>query len=235
MVGLAMGAMLSGLLGSEAAAQEMSSGELYGHRSGWMGNAYTMPKGQYSVGLLSRSAIGVTDRIDVKVPVIGAIIGPKFSTEIGLVQRDRFALSVEPLVWFWTWGTFQEASATVRASVAAGPGLLNAGLSHAVVSPLLQDATMTTRAEVNYELFLSDRNRLILAGRTSFTEAGPGSSSGGIYFATAAESIGLSIGAHVGRWDFSGPKSTLDVVGLGGSIPDSQLLPLPHFQLWIRG
>ena len=126
-------------------------------------------------------------------------------------------------------------SAAARASIAAGPGLINTGVSYGLVSPLVQEATTTLRAEVNYELILSDRNRLILAGRTSMTESGPGSTSGGIYFATASESIGLSIGAHVGRWDFSGPKSTLGVVGLGDSIPDSQILPLPHLQLWIRG
>ena len=226
-----LGLLLTGTAQAEGA---LAPGELYGHRSGWIGNAYTMPKGQYSISALSRSAVGITERIDVKVPLLGAVIGPKISSELGLIQGERFAASIEPLVWFYTWGgALQEVSATGRASAAVGPGLLNSGLTCAYVNSLLQEPTIDLRLEVNYELILSDHHRLIVAGRTNLAEGG--ASSAGLYFATGAQNIGMSLGVNVGYLDLSGPQSTLSAVGLGDRIPTGQLLPLPHLQLWIRG
>ena len=225
--------MLLALSGS-ARAEGLAPGELYGHRTGWMGNAYTMPKGHYSVSALSRSAVGLGQRVDVKMPILGTVLGPKISTEVALLQHERFAASVEPLVWFWTWGgSLQEVSVTGRISTAVGPGLLNTGLTYAQVSSLRQEVSTDLRLEVNYELILSDHHRLIVAGRTNL--AAQQSYSGGIYFAAGADHIGLSLGANVGYLDLSSAKSSLELVGLGDSIPEGQLLPLPHLQLWIRG
>ena len=222
------------VLSDSARAGELAPGELYGHRTGWMGNAYTMPKGHYSISALSRSAVGLGQRVDVKAPILGTVLGPKISSEVALIQHERVAVSIEPLLWFWTWGgSIQEVSMTGRASAAAGPGLLNAGLTYAQVSSLRQEVSTDLRLEVNYELVLSDHHRLIVAGRTNL--AAQRSYSGGVYFAAGADHIGLSLGANVGYLDLSSAKSSLEVVGLGESIPEGQLLPLPHIQLWIRG
>ena len=170
----------------------------------------------------------------MKMPILGTVLGPKLSTEVALLQHERFAASVEPLVWFWTWGgMLQEVSVTGRISTAVGPGLLNTGLTYAQVSSLRQEVSTDLRLEVNYELILSDHHRLIVAGRTNL--AAQQSYSGGIYFAAGADHIGLSLGANVGYLDLSSAKSSLELVGLGESIPEGQLLPLPHLQLWIRG
>lgn len=228
--------MVSGMLalGGTARAEALAPGELYGHRSGWMGNAYTMPKGHYSISVLSRSAVGLGQRVDVKAPILGSLLGPKLSSEVALVQHDRFAASIEPLVWFWTWGgALQEVSVTGRTSAAAGPGLLNVGLTYAQVSPLLREETTALRLEVSYELIVSDDHRLIVAGRTDL--ATPRAHSGGVYFVAGSESIGLSLGVNVGYLELSAVRSPLEVVGLGDSIPAGQILPLPHLQLWIRG
>lgn len=222
------------VLSGSAQAEGLAPGELYGHRTGWMGNAYTMPKGNYSVSALSRSAVGVGQRVDVKIPILGTVLGPKISSEVALIQHERVAVSLEPLVWFWTWGgALQEVSMTGRISAAVGPGLLNTGLTYAQVRSLLQEETTDLRLEVNYELVLSDHHRLIVAGRTNL--AAQRAASGGVYFAAGADHIGLSLGANVGYLDLSSAKSSLDWVGLGDSIPQGQLVPMPHLQLWIRG
>ena len=222
------------LMAATAGAQALAPGELYGHRSGWGGNAFTMPAGQYTVSALSRSAVGITRRLDVKAPLLGLVLGPKVSTELALVARERVALSVEPLLWFRTWGgSLQEAGVTSRASALAGPGMATVALTAAQVTPLLGEVRQELRLELNYEVFLSDRNRLIVSGRTGLSAEQP--ATGGVYFATASESVGVSLGVNVGYVDLTGPQSALGVIGLGEGVPSGTVLPMPHFQLWIRG
>lgn len=224
------------LLASSAGAQTLASGELFGHRAGWAGNAYTMPRGSYTVSPLSRSAVGVSERVDVKVPLVGTVLGPKVSTEIGLVSREGLAISVEPLVWFWTWGSLQEVGATGRATAKAGPGYLTGALTYAQVSPLLREEQSTDlRVEANYELMLSDKSRLIVSGRTNLASTGLIDTVGGLYFASASESVGMSVGVNVGYVDLSEAQRVTGIFGLGDGIPGGTVLPMPHLQLWIRG
>lgn len=95
------------------------------HAGEFRNNAWTLPKGAFTLRPFLKSSVGLTSRIDLKAPILGEILGPKVSVELGLVQTERLAISLEPYLdagWrFRNW----ELGAVARVSVVAGEGWVN--------------------------------------------------------------------------------------------------------------
>lgn len=96
-------------------------------------NAWTTPKGAFVLHPFLRSSYGITERIDVKTPILNIFFGPNVSIELGIVRdEDKLAISLEPYLdagWgFRNW----QAGASARVSFAAGPGWVNLNVGGAV-------------------------------------------------------------------------------------------------------
>lgn len=102
------------------------------HAGEFRNNAQTMPKGAFTLRPFLRSSYGITDRIDVKGPLLGQVFGPNVSVELGLLRTDALAIAFEPYLdagWrFRNW----EIGGVARVSVAAGPGWVNLNVGGAV-------------------------------------------------------------------------------------------------------
>ena len=95
------------------------------HPGEFRNNAWTLPKGAFTLRPFLKSSYGLTSRIDVKAPILGEILGPKLSVEFGLVNTEPLAISLEPYLdagWrFRNW----ELGVVARVSIVAGEGWFN--------------------------------------------------------------------------------------------------------------
>ena len=243
---------------AEAAPESgLQPGELYGHVGGWTGNAYTVPKGSVKLHPLLRSGIGATDFLDVKVPMLGFLLGPQFATEVGFIDTDTIAVSIEPrIAMSWTGQRFDVSSAARVTLGDPQKGLFTAGflVGHCSGCGLRLDqdgdGTVDTtiaqreglyalRPELTYELVLTERSHLIVTGRTNIVQLSRGRVVGviGAYYALVSKSLGISLGLNAGLQDITELNAYLSRVeglGLREISVDVLPIPLPHAQVWFR-
>ena len=108
----------------------------------WALNAHEMPESAHTVGAgnsqvhlgLGQSSFGLTDSLDLRTRIAGQFFGFNAQLKWALIQNEKSALSIEPLVWAeWPWATMgfpsYSAGAMVRHSVPVGEkGRLNWGI-----------------------------------------------------------------------------------------------------------
>ncbi|HHO53678.1 MAG TPA: hypothetical protein ENK18_23100 [Deltaproteobacteria bacterium] len=112
-----------------SAPETLSLGELYGHQGGWMGNAFTTPKGMASIHPFLRSSVGVTDQIDLKASLPRLLGGPQLFVELAPIQSESLAASLE-LHYQAPWSLVRHTlGATGHASLMLGTVVLNASLT----------------------------------------------------------------------------------------------------------
>lgn len=239
--------------------ETLHPGELYGQAGGWTGTAYTTPRGELALHPFVRSSFGLLRNVDIKAPLLGQIVMPQLGMEVALVQNEHLAISVEgqgQMPWGRSW---VDLDLIPHTSVHLSHGV-RLDLSVAF-SGLTRDRTVfetadqpgvtihesglrTVRPEVAFDFRLADPTWLVVTGRSdvmAWSETETPQGTVGAYIAHGKGNIGLSAGMN------------LSLVGLGGvqeqlalaeeaidervslpEVPDSILLPMPHFQLWFR-
>lgn len=232
--------LLLGLATIAMAADEvaLTAGEL-------RDNAFTVEKGEVTFHPLLRSHIGLTDRVDLKLPFLGEILGPRGSIELGLVRSDHFAFSVEPEVAFgWRFRT-RTAGGTGRITF-GGPLShrlnVNAGafyirLGQAVENSTTGDVVITysesvlVPVNVGFDLVVADRTTLrFLAATEALAVAGGDlfGSAGFNWNHAFGDDFRLSLGVVVTT---TGLPDSLHLIGVEPlNLPP--VLPLPTFELW---
>jgi hypothetical protein len=226
------------------APDTLDAGELYGSRGGWSGTAHTVPKGMVALHPLNRSAVGVTDFLDVKFGILGQILGPELGLEVQLLgrERDDVALSVETYnATGWRFNSLTSINhlhLTVPASDATlvtlsmmggtGPvGLVAQGTAEIEQSWLAQP-------EVSVDVKLSDTVNFTGTGRTAihgWAADVPNATVGGI-FSFGSEVFGCSGGLNL---VYGGIQTPLPVSS--GELDfnsDLAVIPWPHAQMWFR-
>jgi hypothetical protein len=231
--------------------ENLTSGELYGHLGGWTGNAYTVPKGDVMFHPLLRSGIGLSDTVDLKLPILGMLLGPSLSSEIGIRPGDKLAVSFEPRfnsAWNFGWqeygllgkvtfGAAQKTHFTLGVHTVYRNGYRDTNLD-GTIGPNDVGNTMTVvRPEASLEFRLTDVSRFILLGRTNVVQLSKGKVVGafGALYALGNGPIGLSAGMNFGFLDVQGVNA-LWVQAFDQPLfgKDYVILPGPHFQLWFR-
>lgn len=227
--------------GGGGADTDLALGELYGTRYGWGGNAYTTEKGVFAMHLLMRSAVGVTDAVDLKVSLLGLIAGPNASVEVGLLQGDGPRVSIEAGGFVGWLGTAYEGGGVLHLSVPFGAGMinLNAAGGVATVATVVGNQIVVTsapyaRPEIGLDLFVGDRGAFVFSGRgdvLQLSTAGADVLAFNAMYAHTWDSFGMTIGTVVYRFD---PLVIPD--GFFGNLPTPPAgwFPTPQFQLWAR-
>lgn len=169
-------------------------------------NAYTMRSGEWQIGLLRPTSVGLTDSIQLSTVMLGNLVGVvNAKLKINLVDSKYFALSVEG---FGLYSFVNETSITgsgFTASVPIGDSLLvSASLGSSFASgnvddPLYAYATssmggLDVSGEVS--LLLNPHNILVFKAQTTYDLdcdcAKP--ATGGFFYAHAWDSFRLMAG-----------------------------------------
>ena len=183
-------AMIFLVLASAAHAEprRIQPGELYGHRGGWTGNAYTAKQGTVNLHPLLRSSIGVTDFMDLKVSFLGLVFGPAVSAEFAVVDTGTVAVSVEPrLASSWTASRLDLGTAARVTFGSPKKGLFTTGLlvahcsgcgldtnNDGIPDTAVKQGVYDLRPEVTYEFVLTKKSHLVVTGRTNIIQLSRG-------------------------------------------------------------
>lgn len=210
-------------------------------------NAYTMEKGESAIHPFLKSHFGVADNVDVKVPLLGdLLLGPRGSVEIGLVQNDAFALSIEPDAYLGWRGRDYGAGATGRATMGLGEHRLNLsagfGYRHAFVADMDPDTEGDQSATVDgyvlpvnvgFDLALSDRSAVRFVGSSDLNYIGSGEAGGivGTNFNYASGPIGFSVGFAV---LYNGAGADIDIPDESPIQANTTIIPVPTAEIWFR-
>jgi hypothetical protein len=218
-------------------------------------NAYTTEKGTVCLHAFLRSQFGITDDLDIKVPLLGWIEGPRGSVELALVQEPGFAFSLEPEFAFG-WGLKNRlAGGNARMTIGAGPDRIDlsvGGFYHrsylADVDPDTEgdqtEIDVNARIPVNlgFDLVTSPRTTFRLVVNTDALAIAHGAlnddsntfsslSTAGVNWNHAyGDEFRLSLGvAVVAAGALGGAARDLPN---GTQLPPIGVLPLPTFELW---
>jgi len=238
MFGVLLGLMA---LAEAKAPESLDLGELYGSRSGWTGNAHTVPKGMFKLHPFHRSAVGVSERVDLKFGLLGQLFGPQLGGEVQLVGSDDGpAVSLETFNTInWGFNAFQSLN-HVHVSVPSGDALITltmmGGYGQVVdpVSDVVLD-TWLAQPEIDITVPLSEYwafTGMARSGLHGWANDLPNGTVGGV-FSFAQGNVGFSgglnvlVGEYVGILPPLGENAEVDI-----SAPI--VVPLPHLQLWFR-
>jgi hypothetical protein len=121
MPSLSGASVLLSLFTSNAAAKELTSGELYD-------TAHTLEKGEFALHpLFQKSSYGILDTLDVKFRLLGLLAGPGASVEYAYPLSETMSISVEPQgAMGWNQDTFKYGIEG-HFSTALGENRLNVG------------------------------------------------------------------------------------------------------------
>jgi hypothetical protein len=210
-------------------------------------NAYTMEKGEYAIHPFLKSHFGVADNVDVKVPLLGdLLLGPRGSVEIGLVQNDAFAVSIEPDAYFGWRGRDYGAGATGRATLGLGEHRLNLSAGVGYRHAFLVDVDPNTEGDqsetvdgyvlpvnVGFDLALSDRSAVRFVGSSDLNYIGSGEAGGivGTNFNYASGPIGFSVGFAV---LYNGAGADIDIPDESPIQANTTIIPVPTAEIWFR-
>lgn len=250
-----------GLLGTAigGAPETVHPGEFYGQSSGWTGTAYTTPRGEFALHPFVRSSFGLLKNVDVKAPLLGQVIMPQLGLEVAFVQNDHLALSIEgqgAAPWGLGWvdlGVIPHASVHLTRGVMVDLSVGIHGLTRdrAILATstdpglvLEEGGVNTVRPELSFDFRIADPTWWVVTGRSdvhSWAESGIPQGSVGTYLVHGKGAVGFSLGMNLTLLGLGGVQEQLAVaedaiderVSLP-TVPDSLLLPLPHFQLWFR-
>lgn len=221
-----------------AAGGQLTAGE-------FRNNAYTTEAGTFAIHPLMKSHLGVTDRVDVKVPFIGEILGPRGSVEFGLVQTERIAVSIEPEFAFG-WAFRQRlAGATARLTLAHANGRFNVnvgGFYQRTEAPALTTTTgdpadlvsegVSVPVNVGYDLLASERTTLRFVGTTDAGALARGvtnATTGFNWNQAVSERFRVAVGAGV---LFGGLPDIVDDLDGPLNLGEFDVLPFPTVELW---
>ena len=241
------------------APETLHPGELYGQAGGWTGTAYTTPKGELALHPFVRSSFGLLRNVDIKAPLLGQIVMPQLGMEIAIVQNARVALSIEgqgQMPWGLGWvdlDVIPHASAHLTNGVRVDLSVGFSGLTRDRTLfgnetrpgiTVLESGLRTIRPEVSFDFRIADPTWLVVTGRSdvkAWSDSDTPQGAVGVYLAHGKGNIGLSVGANLALVGLGGIQQQIanaeaaidERIGLP-DVPDSVLLPLPHFQMWFR-
>jgi hypothetical protein len=236
-----------------AAPEELTPGELWGFWSGWTGNAYTVPKGNFVFHPFIRSGVGLTDFWDLKFSIQGELFGPQLATEVGY-SNDLLAASFEArgkvgwgfnaldyaLTPHFSIHAGEKAMADVSLSIVGQSGTKRIQTANGAIN-LSQPGLKAVRPELAFDIFASDHSWFILTARSDllgWKENGAHGTFGG-YVAYGKDVFGMSLGMNIAILGLQGFGEDWDAFeqSLGADLwnpPPAVPLPLPHAQIWFR-
>lgn len=219
-----------------SASEPLTSGE-------FRNTAQTLEKGRFALHPILPSTYGINDFMDVKSSILGLIGGPNASLEVGLVDGDGYALSVEPAAsTSWNFASLT-GGVTVNNTLAMGENRLNlqVGGTFAQVpdfvlndnGELVQQGSSTAIGVpigVGYDLVKSDQVTWRFTGNTNLVGLGDNPSAILAFSWNKALAqrfrLALGAGAYVGQNPLAGlPGGLFDNVNM-------LILPLPTLELW---
>lgn len=209
--------------------------------------AQTTPKGAFLFHPLLMSQYGITDRLDIKAPILGSLLqGPIVAVEFQLVQTDAVALSIEPAAHVgWNPKNFG-AGGMVRATMAVGTNRLNLSLGANYAQTFIRDTDLNTAGDqsltasgvhvpinVGFDIVISDMTTLRAVINTEVPLNGAAFGAIGAFNWNHAfgEHFRLQLGvAIIGGGILDVPAAVTDQV----DMPTWIVLPAPTFELWWR-
>lgn len=213
------------------------------------GTGHTLPRGTAVVHpLLVPSSIAAADRVEVRFPTLGVVFGPWAAIEVGLVQGDDVAVSVEVAGGApWRLDAAMGA-ARVAVSGRAGrswlTGTVGAGVSTGDVPLAVPGIANRVPAELlsgvpvglAWDAPVSHRTAVRVAARIDPVSValGPVELSAG---ARVITEIGQTVRASVGAALYGGPHPILDPLPptLAPLLrADPLWLPVPTAEVWWR-
>jgi hypothetical protein len=216
------------------------------HAGEFRNNAYTTQRGDVVLHPLLKTHIGLAKGLDVKFPILGQIAGPRASVELGLVQGDAFALSIEPEAGAsWSGGSFH-GNAVARTTIGVGEHRFNlsagGGYTHATITTIDADGNETTSSldfalipvNLGFDLVATDRTTVRFVANTDVGAILATDVKAGLvgfnWNHAAGDKFRVSAGvaAYVGENPIT---DLLDSIGIEGG-PDLATLPLPTLELW---
>lgn len=229
------------------APETLDVGELYGSRAGWSGNAHTVPKGMAALRPFNRSAVGLTDQVDLKFGILGQALGPEAGAEVQLLGRERsdVSLSLETYNTVNGWGfqsftTLNHVHLTVPASESVlitvsmmggyGPSVSVADGSGEFVDTVLLQPELTIDAKVSDRVNFTGTARTAIHGWQAEV---PNGVLGGIV-AYGSGAIGFSAGLNLLYGGLQGPLPIGNEDAEATFESDLVVVPLPHAQVWFR-
>jgi hypothetical protein len=232
------GSMFAWVATAFAAGGQLPAGE-------FRNNAYTTEAGAFAIHPLMKSHFGVTDRVDVKVPFVGEIFGPRGSVEVGLVQTERLAVSIEP-EFALGWGFRQRfGGATARWTLASERGRMNFNVGgfyqrteepQSTTSPVdpadLVSEVLSVPVNVGYDLIASERTTWRFVGTTDAGAFARGVANGTVAFNwnhATGERFRVALGAGM---LFGGLPDIVDDLDGPVNVGELGILPYPTVELW---
>jgi hypothetical protein len=211
------------------------------HGGEFRNTAQTTEKGEFVYHpLFLKSHMGISNRIDAKFPTLGLIAGPDLSIEVGIVDNDSLAFSVEPYGRSnWGFNTaggganlrFTKHLGSHRFNLSTGFGLGTQPSLPEEDAPLM---TYSVPVNTGFDISLKDTQALRITASTdvSVIDAGlTGAIVGVNYNTRVSKTFGLAAGVatYVGGNPIT--KSGLDEI-LGINSP--KVIPLPTFEMWAK-
>jgi hypothetical protein len=210
--------------------------------------ADTTEKGAFIFHPLLRSSYGISDHVDVKVPILGFLLGgPRGSFEAQLVDSDAVKVSIEPEVAAsWNFRNYG-ATGNLRLTFMLGENRFNLSAGAGYGRTYIKDTDPTTDGDqtsdvtglglpvnVGFDLVSSDATTIRFVANTNVYTL-----TAGVFAATVGanwnhafgDTFRLSLGVVLLVGVIPGYYQALEDAGLP---PIPPVLPFPTFELWWR-
>lgn len=201
--------------------------------------AFTLAPGAVTLHPLLPTHVGLSDRVDLKFPILGQIGGPRASVEVGLLQQERVAVSIEPygaINWGFRSG---RGGATARFSAVVGAGQVN--LNAGAYRGRFYDATdpdeprfvpfFGAPLNLGYDLPLGDRDVVRIVGETDVSLLAYGTTQASVAaswnHAFGDVRLALGVAGFVG---WNPIQEVLDGLAVAATVPPV----VPTFEIWWR-